>query len=737
MTQLIINVGSSANDGQGDPIRTAFIKTNENFSELFATGGITGIANGSSNISIPLANGNVVISSGNVANVLNITQTGAIVTGLATITGSVQGGNIRTAGTVSSTGNVIGGNITTTGAVSAVGTVQGGNISTAGSVTGSSIIGAIVSASGNIVANNLNAVGMSLSGNVLSAINSVANITTSAYVAASFFSGNGSGLTGIVATGNVGAATQLTNGSTVLNIPAAGGNIIGNIGGVTDLFEFSQVGLRATGNITGGNVLTGGLISSTGTITGSSYLGTVVSASGNVTGGNVLTGGLISSTGTITGSSLLGSVVSASGNVTGGNVLTGGLISATGTITGSSHLGTVVSVLGNVTGGNVLTGGLISSTGTITGGNLITGGTASITGDITGGNVLLGGSASATGNIQGGNFTTSGKIIASSNITGGNILTGGLISATGTATAGNLNTGGNVSVSGFLSVAGNIYANTIVSPQTLTIIDPLVYFNADAPYPYSYDIGFYSAFVGGAGNTYQHTGLTRSYVTNSWNLFSNVPEPAGSSIDLTNAIYDAIRIGNLTSLNINATGTISATGNVTGANVTTAGSLTVNSIAGVTAIVNGAGNAVGNIGSASTYFKQVFAQATTALYADLAEVYEGDDDYTTGTVVSFGGSKEVTQSQTVNDARVAGVISEKPSYLMNNGLTAKHRAVVALTGRVPTLVVGTVAKGDMMVSAGNGHAQACATPAMGTVIGKALQDFNGSSGIIEIVVGRM
>ena len=277
MTQLIINVGASANDGQGDPIRTAFIKTNDNFNQLFATGGITGIANGSSNISIPTANGNVVISSGNVANVLNITQTGAIVTGLATITGSVQGGNIRTAGTVSSTGNVIGGNITTTGAVSAVGTVQGGNISTAGSVTGSSIVGAVVSASGNVVATNLNAVGMSLSGNVLSTINSVSNITTSAYVAASFFSGNGSGLTGIVASGNVGAATQLTNGSTVLNIPAAGGNIIGNIGGVTDLFEFSQVGLRAVGNITGGNLLTGGLISATSTIT----------SLANVTGGNV------------------------------------------------------------------------------------------------------------------------------------------------------------------------------------------------------------------------------------------------------------------------------------------------------------------------------------------------------------------------------------------------------------------------------------------------------------------
>jgi hypothetical protein len=52
-------------------------------------------------------------------------------------------------------------------------------------------------------------------------------------------------------------------------------------------------------------------------------------------------------------------------------------------------------------------------------------------------------------------------------------------------------------------------------------------------------------------------------------------------------------------------------------------------------------------------------------------------------------------------------------------------------------VTGTVYKGSMMVSAGNGCAMACATPAMGTVIGKALENFTGESGVIEIVVGRM
>jgi hypothetical protein len=146
---------------------------------------------------------------------------------------------------------------------------------------------------------------------------------------------------------------------------------------------------------------------------------------------------------------------------------------------------------------------------------------------------------------------------------------------------------------------------------------------------------------------------------------------------------------------------------------------------------------VGNIGSTTSYFDQVFAQASTALYADLAEVYEADADYEPGIVVSFGGTKEVTVSAIAGDLTVAGVISANPSYLMNNGLTADHRAIVALTGRVPTSVTGTVTKGAMMVSAGNGRACACSTPAMGTVIGKALENFDGESGIIEIVVGRM
>jgi hypothetical protein len=228
------------------------------------------------------------------------------------------------------------------------------------------------------------------------------------------------------------------------------------------------------------------------------------------------------------------------------------------------------------------------------------------------------------------------------------------------------------------------------------------------------------------------------------NQTANV-DTVGLSFTATGNILSAT--GNVVANNVIATtisnaasftgAVVSVSGNITGGNVTTAGILTVNSGSAATAIVNGAGNAVGNIGSSGTYFNQLFAQATTALYADLAEMYESDRDYAPGTVVSFGGIKEVTLTQVSSDQRVAGVISTNPAHTMNSGIQGEFTVAVALTGRVPTSVIGTVAKGDMMVSAGNGYAQASATPAMGTVIGKALQDHHGPIGIIEVVVGRM
>jgi len=103
----------------------------------------------------------------------------------------------------------------------------------------------------------------------------------------------------------------------------------------------------------------------------------------------------------------------------------------------------------------------------------------------------------------------------------------------------------------------------------------------------------------------------------------------------------------------------------------------------------------------------------------------------------FGGSAEVTASIRDADPTVAGVVSTSPAYSMNDGLEAEHTVAVALVGRVPTRVKGPIRRGQMLVSTADGSARAESSPAMGTVIGKALEDFDGDDGVIEVVIGRL
>ena len=157
-------------------------------------------------------------------------------------------------------------------------------------------------------------------------------------------------------------------------------------------------------------------------------------------------------------------------------------------------------------------------------------------------------------------------------------------------------------------------------------------------------------------------------------------------------------------------------------------------------IVNGGTPGTGNIGSAPGPFNTVFARATSAQYADLAEMYVADADYAPGTLVEFGGLKEVTLTTESHSTAVAGVVSTAPSFLMNYRQEGRHVAAVSLTGRVPCSVVGTISKGDRLVSSDvPGVAQAL-DPAQyqpGAIIGKALEAYDSTlPGTIEIAVGR-
>jgi hypothetical protein len=124
--------------------------------------------------------------------------------------------------------------------------------------------------------------------------------------------------------------------------------------------------------------------------------------------------------------------------------------------------------------------------------------------------------------------------------------------------------------------------------------------------------------------------------------------------------------------------------------------------------------------------------------ADLAENYEGDKDYEVGTVLVFGGDKEVTTTNIKNDTRVAGVVSNTAAFTMYEACPGLKN-LVALQGRVPCRVVGKIKKGDILVTSGiPGVAMAAVGDVkVGTVVGKALKDYDSDHiGTLEIAVGR-
>jgi len=365
---------------------------------------------------------------------------------------------------------------------------------------------------------------------------------------------------------------------------------------------------------------------------------------------------------------------------------------------------TTVSATGNITGayfignGSALTGvdatQIINGTSNVkvngSGGNIThtVGGTANV-------GVWYNAGLSITGDLTvTGNATLTGNIVADRIQNGTTLID--IQSASGNA---NITIGGTSNVAVFATTGA--YVTGIVSASG----------NVTAPY-----------FI---GNGAALTGLSASKIFNGTSE-ANIGASGGNaniSIGGTSNVFVVATTG------IYTTGLSSVTGNIIAGNLTVStGTITVGNI------VNANGNAVGNIGSSSNYFNTIFGKATTAQYADLAENYLADAVYVPGTVLDFDGAQEVTLSTRDSSKRVAGVVSTNPAHLMNSTLDGAHVVAVALVGRVPTQVTGTIAKGDLMVSAGNGRARAEANPAIGTVIGKALENFSGGEGTIEIVI---
>ena len=296
----------------------------------------------------------------------------------------------------------------------------------------------------------------------------------------------------------------------------------------------------------------------------------------------------------------------------------------------------------------------------------------------------VGTTLSVTGNITGGNLNTGAQVVATGNITGGNIVTAGLVTASGTITStanvvgGNIRTVGLVSASGNITSAGNVAGTFFI------------------------------------GNGSQLTGLS-----------------LGVSVT---KFVNGTSEGNIGTSGGNINFDVAGTSNV--AVFTTTGGV----FTGITtpSIAKSGTNAVGNIGSSANYFNRVFATATTALYADVAERFAADEVMEPGTVVELGGTMEITRATSELSDQVFGVISTNPAFMMNGGAGEDDtHPAVAMTGRVPVKVVGRVRKGDRLVSAGNGIARA-ALPGEITafnVIGRSLVNkATPESGTIEAIV---
>ena len=284
------------------------------------------------------------------------------------------------------------------------------------------------------------------------------------------------------------------------------------------------------------------------------------------------------------------------------------------------------------------------------------------------------------------------------------------------------------------AVGGYLFQGTATEAQKLSGLTSSQFMRSDTNTNTSGNITISGSIIAGsgiinaAGNANSNIGGTGAY-------FGTVHAASyrGDGSQLTGVVVPGAptttvsATGNITGGNILTSGIVSASSNITGGNLVTNGS-----------IVNAGGNGVGNIGGPGAYFGIVYATATSAQYADVAERFAADADYEAGTVVELGGSAEITKVGVDLSDKVFGVISTRAAYLMNAGAgTDNTHPPVAMTGRVPVKVVGMVNKGDRLVSAGDGVARA-AKPGEASAfntIGRALADkLDSGLGTVEAIV---
>lgn len=287
-----------------------------------------------------------------------------------------------------------------------------------------------------------------------------------------------------------------------------------------------------------------------------------------------------------------------------------------------------------------------------------------------------------------------------------------------------------IQVNGNVEVIGEITSVTFTA-NTVNAIDVTVDKNLVS------NTGYFISSVQVDGSMTVNETFTSNNVTVQSNLVVDLNSQTYNMAILGNATVGAnLSSRKITVSNIANIGALNVSGDTSLTGDTTLGNLYVEGEVGVVTSMISTGD-VGALGEITGNWRLTSGSKLQSTFSDLAEYYAADQRIEPATVVEFGGTHEVRICNSVSSTRVAGVISTDPAYAMNANLTTVFSVALALQGRVPTKVVGPIQKGDMMVSAGNGHAMASASPQIGTIIGKSLENFDGVEGIIEIAVGRL
>ena len=718
-----VSLGSNANVKLTGGTSGQYLYTDGTGNLAWGTIATAAVSNGTSNVSIPTVNGNVIIGVGGNTTV-TVTTTGANVSGYLNVSGNITSG-ANVSATNANLGNLVTANYFS-GAGNLLSNIQAANITgTVANANYAAYAGNVVNASQS----NITQVGTLANLNVTGNISSGANITaTNAslgnLVTSNYFSGSGNLLSNIQAsniTGTIANANYAAYVGNVINPSQSNITQVGTLANLTVTGNISSAANITAANANLGNLVTANYFSGAGNllsnIQAANITGTIANANYAAYVGNVINASQsnITLVGTLVNLNVTGNISSAA-NITAANASLGNLVYAnyfsgsgnllsnvqaaniTGTIANANYAAYAGNVV-NATQSNITVVGTLANlnvTGNISSGANITAANANLGNLVTanyhsGDGGLLSNIAAANivGTVANANYAAyTGNVInaVQSNIT--QVGTLASVNVTANANVGNLNTAGNVNITNTLNatgtgtgalivqggasvtkdlyVGGTIYAPNYayVNSTTLDANASLLYLTASPTYPYTYDIGFYSHFSTTGlppGNGYQHTGFVRDHADNYWYLFSNAAEPSGGTVDLANAnlVYDSIKLGGIV-----AHGEANISGNITSAANITATNASLGNL--VTAnFFTGSGNLLSNIQASN--ITGTIANANYSLYA--------------GTVLT-NAQPNITSVGTLNSLTATGTINFTTASNVSLGSNSNVKITGGSTGAV-------------------------------------------------------